>query len=86
MGMGILSSITNSSGGGLSAKGQATLVNGTVTVLTAAVKSSSTILLSILGPGTEPGLLMIGTIVDGVSFVINSSSDTDGSSVSWGIA
>ena len=63
--------------------GTATLVGGTVTVSTTAVSSSSTIFLTCDTPGGTQGFLSRGTIVNATSFVINSSSGTDTSTVNW---
>ena len=71
------------SGGAMS--GTATLVGGTVTVTTAAVAAGSKILLSRQATGGTAGHLSVGTITAGTSFVINSSSGTDTSTVYWRI-
>ncbi len=63
--------------------GSATLVAGTVTVSNPYVTSTSTIFLSRKTIGGTAGYLSIGTISDGVSFVINSSSATDTSVVNY---
>jgi len=71
------------SGGATS--GTATLVGGTVTVSTAAVAAGSKILTSRATTGGTAGHLSIGTITAATSFVINSSSGTDTSTVYWRI-
>lgn len=60
---------------------------GTVTVSTTAVTASSKIFLTANTPGGTPGILSAPTasIVAGTSFVINSSSNTDTSTVNWWI-
>lgn len=63
--------------------GTATLSAGTVTVSSALVTASSKIFLSFNTPGGTQGFLSQGTIVAGTSFVINSSSNTDTSTVNW---
>jgi hypothetical protein len=63
--------------------GTATLVAGTVTVSTTAVTASSIILISRNAAGGTVGDLRLGTITAGVSFVINSASGTDTSTVNW---
>lgn len=63
--------------------GTATLVAGTVTVSSSLVTASSKIFLSFNTPGGTQGFLSQGTIVAGTSFVINSSSATDTSTVNW---
>lgn len=67
--------------------GTATLVGGTVTVSTTAVTASSLIFVSRNTAGGTPGNLNAPTasIVAGTSFVINSSSGTDTSTVNWWI-
>lgn len=67
----------------VTASGQATLLGGTVTVTNAMVASGSVIFLSYAALSGVPGVLSIGTITAGVSFVINSSSTTDNSTVNW---
>lgn len=64
--------------------GKATLVAGTVTVNTTRVKTGSYIQLTAIGT-TNAGHLGVGTIVDGTSFVISSSSGTDVREVFWEI-
>lgn len=56
---------------------------GTVTVNTTAVTASSLIFLTVKTPGGTQGILSVGTITAGTSFVINSSSNTDTSTVQW---
>jgi hypothetical protein len=63
--------------------GQATLVNGTITVSTADVDSNSNIQLTYNGTLTNPGILSVGTRTTGVSFVINSTNALDASTVNW---
>jgi len=67
--------------------GTATLVGGTVTVNTTAVTASSKIFLSCNTPGGTQGFLSAAdaNVVAGTSFVINSSSATDTSTVNWWI-
>lgn len=67
--------------------GVATLVAGTVTVLTPLVHTGDNIVLSVIQFGGNPGTLSY-SIVDGVSFTINSLSsppNTDTSTISWTI-
>jgi len=56
---------------------------GTITISTTAVTASSKIFLTIASVGGTPGVLSVGTITAGTSFVINSSSGTDTSTVNW---
>lgn len=65
--------------------GVSTLVSGTVTVNTSFVKTGSNIIVSYNTPSGTIGYLSVpsGSIVDGVSFVINSSSSIDNSTVNW---
>jgi hypothetical protein len=72
--------------------GRAVLVNGTVTVSTAEVVASENIRLTrVVGTGTTRGVLSVGTITAGTSFVINSTdlagtlSADDDSTVFWEI-
>lgn len=67
--------------------GTATLVGGTVTVSTTAVATGSTIFLTCNTPGGTQGFLSApsASIVNATSFVINSSSGTDTSTVNWWI-
>ena len=65
--------------------GQAVLVGGTVTVNTAEVIAADSIALTRVVTGGTVGHLTVGTIVAGTSFVINSSSGTDTSTVFWEI-
>jgi len=65
--------------------GTATLIGGTKTVSTTAVKTGSRIFISRNTPGGTVGHLSApaASITNGVSFVINSSSGTDTSTVNW---
>lgn len=63
--------------------GQATLSSGTVTVSTTRVRSTSRIFLTPVGSGT--GVVHVGTITGGTSFVIASSDGTDARVVNWEI-
>lgn len=65
--------------------GTATLVAGTVTVANTAVRTGDKIYLSRAVADGTPGWLTPGTITNKVSFVINSSSNTDTSQVNWTI-
>lgn len=63
----------------------AAMAAGTVTVSTTAVAADSVIFLTANTPGGTQGELSAptGSIVAGTSFVINSSSNTDTSTVNW---
>lgn len=65
--------------------GTVTLIGVTTTVPTLAVKTGSKIFLTVNTPGGTQGFLSAPTasIIDGASFVINSSSATDTSTVNW---
>ncbi len=63
--------------------GTAVLVGGTVTVDTTAVTASSIIMLTRQVTGGTVGELSVGTITAGTSFVINSASSTDTSTVGY---
>jgi len=65
--------------------GKATLVAGTAKVNTAEVLPVDTITLTRSVAGGNVGHLSVGTIVAGTSFVINSSSPTDTSTIFWEI-
>ncbi len=82
--------VLQESGAGLSIKtgtnckmGKSTLVTGTVTVSTTAVTASSHIFLTNNVVGGTIGELSVGTVVAGTSFVINSSSALDTSTIAW---
>lgn len=66
-------------------EGTATLVAGTVTVNTAEILAGDRVSLTVQTPGGAQGHLSRGAIVAGTSFVINSSSATDTSTVYWRI-
>jgi hypothetical protein len=61
----------------------AAMTAGSVTVSTTAVTAASKIFVSPATPGGTQGNLSIGTITAGVSFVINSDSGTDTSTVNY---
>ena len=65
--------------------GTATLVAGTVTVADARVRTGAKIIVSVNTPGGTQGFLSApsGSIVDETSFVINSSSATETSTVNY---
>lgn len=77
--------VTEIGSGGAATCGKATLTSGTVTVSTTSVKTGSIIMLTDVTTGalTNVGSLTVGTIVDGTSFVINSTNVLDGSSCYW---
>jgi hypothetical protein len=63
----------------------AAMVAGTTTVATTAVTSNSRIFVTANSPGGTQGILSVPqvSITPGVSFVINSSSNTDTSTCNW---
>lgn len=63
--------------------GIATLASGTVTVNTTSVTANSQVMLTRQTAGGTVGELTVGTITAGTSFVINSASATDTSTVAW---
>lgn len=63
----------------------AAMTAGTITISTTAVTASSKIFLTHATVGGTPGVLSVGTITAGTSFVINSSSGSDTSTVNWWI-
>ncbi len=65
--------------------GSSVLVAGTVTVSTTAVTASSKIFITRGITGGTVGELSIGTITAGTSFVINSVSSSETSTVNWWI-
>lgn len=70
------------------AQGRSTLVAGTVTVSNAAAgwNGGSTIYtLTNCNVNGTPGILSVGTVVNGTSFVINSTNSADTSQVCWWI-
>jgi hypothetical protein len=64
-------------------RGVATLVGGTVTVSTTKVHSNSRVKLCHQTTGGTVGVLTLGTVTDNTSFVVNSSSGTDTSTILW---
>lgn len=70
-------------GGSIIAVGSAVLVGGTKTVSTTAVAASDKIFLTRLVTGGTVGNLSVGTITAATSFVINSDSATETSTVAW---
>lgn len=58
---------------------------GSITISTTAVTASSRIYLTHATLGGTQGVLSVGTITAGTSFVINSSSNTDTGTVNWWI-
>ena len=69
-------------------RGTATLVSGTITVNTTSIKTGYKIYVSVNTPSGTQGFLSAptGSIVNEISFVINSTSATDDSTVNWWIA
>ncbi len=66
-------------------KGTAILVAGTVTVSNSMIRSDSKIYVTVVTPGGTQGFLSVPTITSGTSFVINSSSASETSTVNWRI-
>jgi hypothetical protein len=65
--------------------GTATLAAGTVTVSTTAALTASKIFVTVVTPGGTQGFLSVPTITNATSFVINSTSGTETSTVNWWI-
>lgn len=63
--------------------GSAVLVAGTVTVTNSAITANSIVLLTNQLVGGTPGTLSVGTVTPATSFVINSTSGTDTSTVGY---
>lgn len=61
----------------------AAMTAGTITINTTAVTANSQIFLTHASVGGTQGILSVGTITAGTSFVINSSSATDTGTVNW---
>lgn len=59
------------------------LSSGTITINTTRVTSSSVILLTHATSSGTLGILSVGTIINGTSFVINSTDSSDTSTVNW---
>ena len=70
---------------GYKQSGQVSLVAGTTTIASNIVKAGSVIRVSRFSAGGVMGHLSVGTIIDGVSFVINSTDVGDTSEVVWEI-
>jgi len=68
-----------------SSVGTATLVAGTVTVSTTAALTASKIFVTVVTPGGVQGFLSVPTITNATSFVINSTSAAETSTVNWWI-
>lgn len=83
MSEGIKSSIVLANPHPILAGGQATLVAGTVTVSTPLISANSQVILTNALVGGTAGVLSVGTVVSGISFVINSSNASDTSTVNW---
>lgn len=74
---------TKKTGGSIIAFGSAVLVAGTKTVSTTAVAAGDKIFLTRLVTGGTVGHLSVGTITAATSFVINSDSNLETSTVAW---
>lgn len=70
---------------GIATIGTAVLVAGTVTVNTSEILAGDVVRLSRQAAGGTLGILSVGTITGGTSFVINSSNAADTSMVAWEI-
>lgn len=66
-------------------RGKAVLVAGTKTVSVTDVLAADVILITRQVTGGTVGNLSVGTVTDNTSFVINSDSNTETSTVSWAI-
>ena len=78
--------INMTTGGADASTGQSTAMTaGSVTVSTTAVTANSLIQLTHAGTGTAAnfGVLSVGTITPGTSFVINSLNASDDDAVNW---
>lgn len=75
--------LTLLSTGAAAVTGNATLVNGTVTVSTTAVVTASSVILTRKTSGGTIGTAITYTINTGVSFTINSDNILDTSTFTW---
>lgn len=73
----------NSFAAHVSEAGTAVLVGGTVTVSNPSILPTTIVILSRQASGGTTGQLSVGTRVAGTSFVINSSSGTDTSTIGY---
>jgi hypothetical protein len=82
---GVTAGKLNVTAGANASIGQATLVLGTKTVTTNKVTTNSIIFVTVSSLGTvvAPQAMLVGNIVDGVSFDITSADATDTSVVNW---
>ena len=67
------------------AMGTATLVAGTATVSTAEITNTAKVFFANQSPGGVQGHISKGAVTAGTSFVINSTSNTDTSTIAWWI-
>lgn len=79
----LFESANRKTGGSIVAFGSTALVAGTKTVTTPLVKTGDRIFLSRLVSGGTVKNLSVGAITDATSFVINSDSATETSTVAW---
>ena len=81
----VYTSVASTDAAGANSAGTVALVNGTVTVATTAVTANSLIRLTRQGVGTTGanllGYLTVGTIVAGVSFIINAVQAKDATAI-----
>lgn len=68
-----------------SQQGRAVLISGTTTVSTSEIQTADNVHLTPVAVGGIQGMLTVGTITAGTSFVIDSSSGTDTSTIFWEI-
>lgn len=65
--------------------GSGTLASGTATILTTAVTASSLIFLTATSTSSNQGILSVGTLTAGTSFVVNSTNSLDTNTFNWWI-
>lgn len=65
------------------AAGTGTLSGGTATITTGRVRSTSRIFLTPTSKSANSGILTVGTIIGGTSFVVNSTNASDANTFNW---
>jgi hypothetical protein len=65
--------------------GSATLSAGAVTISTSKVRTGSRVFLTPTSKSANSGILTVGTITNGTSFVVNSTSTSDANTFNWEI-
>lgn len=63
--------------------GVGTLSDGTTTIISSSITTSSLVFLTNTSGGPNIGVLSIGNIINSTSFVVNSSNALDNSNFNW---